>query len=202
MKNDKTSVIVIEDDEVLLDAYEYYINSYEGFELIGMYSTVTSALKDYDNVQPDIIVSDISMPGLNGIEGVKKFKTLNESIKIILISVHDEVDYILDFIESRVDGYLTKPISKDSLLNALESVLVGGMPLTGDVSKQIVNMLRNQKEDDFIVENIFSEREAEILNLFTKGYTYKAIAETLFITHSTVNFHIQNIYCKLDVNNK
>lgn len=202
MINSKRRVIVIEDDEILLESYEYYINSFEGYVLKGLYRNVNDALKDFENTFPDIILSDISMPGISGIEGVKRFKQLDDSVKIVLISVHDDIDYVLDSIKNKVDGYLTKPINKDSLKQALLSVEYGGVPLTGDISKLLIDMLRKEKQEIFSKDDIFSGREVEILELFTKGYTYKSIADTLFISHSTVNFHIQNIYSKLDVNNK
>lgn len=198
----KKRVIVIEDDEILLESYEYYIKSFEGYDLKGLYRNVNDALKDFENTYPDIIISDISMPGISGIEGVKRFKALDSSVKIILISVHDDIDFVLDSIKNKVDGYLTKPINKESLNQALLSVEYGGVPLTGDISKLIIDMLRTEKQEIFAHDDMFSGREVEILELFTKGYTYKSIAETLFISHSTVNFHIQNIYSKLDVNNK
>ncbi|GAA4235326.1 hypothetical protein GCM10022291_16890 [Postechiella marina] len=167
-----------------------------------MYNNVHDALKHYEATSPDIIISDISMPGMSGIESIKKFKEKDSSVKIILISVHDEINFVLNSIENKVDGYLTKPISKDGLLHALESVEQGGIPLTPDISKLLVKLVVDKKDDLFSKNDLFSEREIEILKLFTTGHTYKSMAETLFISHSTVNFHIQNIYSKLDVNNK
>lgn len=202
MSTSKRRIIVVEDDPILLDSYEYYLSTYDNYLLTGLYSNIYDALNDYKNSQPDIIISDISMPGINGIEGIKMFKELDASVKIILISVHDEINYVLSSIENKVDGYLTKPVNKNSLLDALNSVKCGGVPLTPDISKLIIDLLVNQKKDLFNKNDMFSDREIEILKLFTTGHTYKSIADTLFISHSTVNFHIQNIYNKLDVNNK
>lgn len=198
----KKRIIVIEDDPILLDSYEHYISTFKNFSLKAMYNNVHDALKHYETTSPDIIISDISMPGISGIEGIKKFKEKDSSVKIILISVHDEIDFVLNSIENKVDGYLTKPISKNGLLHALESVEQGGIPLTPDISKLLVKLVVDKKDDLFSKNDLFSEREIEILKLFTTGHTYKSMAETLFISHSTVNFHIQNIYSKLDVNNK
>lgn len=195
-------IIVVEDDSILLDSYEYYLSTYKNYTLTGSYNNIYDALDDYKNSRPDIIISDISMPGMNGVKGIKKFKELDDSVKIILISVHDEIDYVLNSIENEVDGYLTKPINKESLLDALDSITCGGVPLTPDISKLIINLLVKEKKGIFNKNEMFSEREIEILKLFTTGHTYKSIAENLFISHSTVNFHIQNIYSKLDVNNK
>lgn len=202
MSTSKRRIIVIDGDSILLDSYEYYLSTFENYSLKGLYSNVYDALEDYENTRPDIIISDISMPGISGIEGVKRFKQIDSSVKIILISVHDEIDFVLNSIENKVDGYLTKPINRNRLLQALESVEYGGIPLTADISKLLINLLVTEKKSLFSKNNMFSDRETEILKFFTTGHTYKSIAETLFISHSTVNFHIQNIYSKLDVNNK
>ena len=202
MNTSKKRVIVIEHDSILLESYESYLNTFENYALKGSYSNIFDALEDYKNSRPDIIISGISMPKINGIEGVKKFKQIDSSVKIILISEYDKIDYVLRSIENKVNGYLTKPITRNSLLDALESVEYGGIPLTADISKLIINLLLSEKKDLFSKNDMFSDREIEILGLFTTGHTYKSIAATLFISHSTVNFHIQNIYSKLDVNNK
>lgn len=202
MSKSKRRIIVVEDDTILLDSYKYYLDSYKNYCLTGSYSNIYDALDDFQNSRPDIIISDITMPGVNGVDGIKKFKELNDTVKIILISVHDDIEYVVNSIENKVDGYLTKPINKESLLNALDSIKTGGVPLTPNISKLIINLLVNEKKGIFDKNKIFSEREIEILKLFTTGHTYKSIAENLFISHSTVNFHIQNIYNKLDVNNK
>lgn len=202
MSYSKKKVIVIEDNDILLDSYEYYLSTFEDYNLKGLYTNVNDALNEYENIYPDIIISDISMPGINGIDAISKFRALDSSVKIILISVHDDMRYVLNSIENNVDGYLTKPITKISLLKALESLNKGGVPLTGDISKLLINILKRERDQDKFDKDLFSAREREILKLFTSGYTYKNIAETLFITHSTVNFHIQNIYDKLNVRNK
>ncbi len=188
---------------MLLDSYEYYINSFEDFTLKGLYTNINDALKEYETIYPDIIISDISLPGgLNGIEAIKTFKNLDNAVKIILISVHDDVDRILNSIENKADGYLTKPITKNKLLDALQALNRGGSPLSPNVSKLVMTILRQKQQKNLFDKDLFSEREIEILSLFTEGYTYNNIAESLFISHSTVNFHIQNIYDKLNVRSK
>ena len=195
-------IIAVDDNEIFLDSYESFINSYEGYSIKGIYTNVLDALREYETIYPDIILCDINMPGVDGIEAVSKFKDLDASVKIIFISVHDDVDYVLKSIDCMVDGYLTKPISKSTLFNALQELDKGGAPLSSDISKLIMNLLRKERKKDCFDKDVFSEREIEILKLFTKGNTYKAISQKLFISHSTVNFHIQNIYDKLDVRNK
>ncbi len=192
----KSKVMVIEDDCILLDSYRYYFSVFDAFKLIGAYPSVIEALKDYKQIQPDIIITDISMPGINGIEGLKHFKKLYPEVKTIVVSVHDDLEHILGSITNNADGYLTKPINKTSLLNALETVTNNGAPLSNDVSKKILQTFQKKKNA------MFSDREHEIIDLFTKGLTYKDMADKLCVTSSTINFHIQNIYTKLDVSSK
>ncbi|MGV6828501.1 MAG: response regulator [Flavobacteriales bacterium] len=192
----KKTVIVIDDDDILLDSYQYYINSFKDFILKGSYTNVNEALECYDDIYPDIIISDISMPGINGIKGIEKFKALDEDVKIIMISVHDDFSSIKGSLINRADGYLTKPVNKIDLLKALQDVCQDKAPLSSDVAKKIIRVFQTKKL------SIFSERENQILHYYTKGYTYKAIADKIFVTPSTVNFHIQNIYEKLNVSSK
>ncbi|MFV0564424.1 MAG: response regulator [Flavobacteriaceae bacterium] len=190
------SAIVIEDDKILLDSYRYYFSVFDNFMLKGAYYSVIEALKDFKALRPDIIISDISMPGINGVEGIKHFKKLCPNVKVIIVTVHDDLEHILESVSNNADGYLTKPINKTSLLNALETAINNGAPLSNNVSIKILQTFQKNKNP------MFSEREHEIIELFTKGLTYKDMADKLCVTSSTINFHIQNIYTKLDVSNK
>ncbi|MFV0540279.1 MAG: response regulator [Aestuariibaculum sp.] len=192
----KHSVIVIEDDDILLDSYRYYFSQYENYTLKGAFRSVTEALNEYEHIYPNIIISDISMTGINGIEGIKLFKQIDNTVKVIMVSVHDDIDHIIESVSNCADGYITKPINRTSLLNALDTVSNDGAPLSSNVSKKILQTFQKRKYA------MFSKRENEILELFTKGYTYKAMADKLCVTASTINFHMQNIYSKLDVSNK
>lgn len=192
----KHTVIVIEDDTTLLDTYRYYFSLFDNFTLKGTYRSISEALSEYEEIYPNIIISDISMPEISGIEGIKLFKELDSSVKILMVSLHDDLDHIMESIKNMADGYITKPIDKKSLKNALNSLVENGAPLSTDVSRTLIQVFQKEKN------KMFSDREHEILELFTKGYTYKDMADKLYVTTSTINFHIQNIYMKLDVTNK
>lgn len=192
----KHTVIVIEDDTTLLDTYRYYFSLFDNFTLKGTYRSISEALSEYEEIYPNIIISDISMPEISGIEGIKLFKELDSSVKILMVSLHDDLDHIMESIKNMADGYITKPIDKKSLKNALNSLVENGAPLSTNVSRTLIQVFQKEKN------KMFSDREHEILELFTKGYTYKDMADKLYVTTSTINFHIQNIYMKLDVTNK
>lgn len=192
----KKTVIIVEDEEVLLEAYKYFFESFDDYSLKGAYLSVEDALAEYEEYYPDIIISDISLPGISGVEGIKKFKRLDKEVKILILSIHDDVSFVLDAIKNFADGYLTKPVKKEELLKALNALEVGGAPLSDDVSRKLIGLFQKKSLP------MFSERENEIVELLMNGHTYNSIAEHLFITHSTVNYHIQNIYAKLDVTSK
>lgn len=189
-------VIIIEDEQSIRDAYEYYFETFENYKLAGIYESTEDALNEFETTDPDIILSDISLPGLSGIEGVKKYKALKSDVKILILSIHDDLTYIIKSLKNLVDGYITKPVQKDKLLQSLESLEMGGAPLSDDVSRKLVEFFHQKKLSQF------SERENEVIELLMNGSGYKTIAEQLFISHSTVNYHMQNIYTKLNVSSK
>ncbi len=189
-------VAVIEDDPILLNAYGYYINEFENYELVGLYTHYNEALLRNEFLTCEILITDISLPGISWEKGLLKFREVNKEAKIIVASVHNDFNSIQKGFELGVDGYLTKPITQESLVNALYDLQLESIPLSREVLKKLV---RYFKKEEF---SIFSAREKEVLDYFRKGLSYKAIAEKLFITPSAVNFHIQNIYTKLNVNNR
>ena len=191
------SVIAIEDNIPLLECYKYFISEFENYELIKGYTSVEEAYQDAKHISSvDIIISDISLPGVNGIKGIKMFKELYPKTKVLMISVNEETPTILKSINEYADGYLTKPINKDLLLESLNKLSKGEVPLSSVVTQKIIETLRPKKVEGF------TERENEVIFLLSKGYSYNNIADELFISSSTVNYHLQNIYLKLDVKSK
>ncbi|WP_298779481.1 response regulator transcription factor [uncultured Polaribacter sp.] len=192
----KKRVIIIEDEMAIREAYKYYFKSFDNYYLVADYECVEDALEEFKETDPDIVLSDISLPGLSGIEGVKRYKNLKPEVKILILSIHDDLTHIIDSLKSLVDGYITKPVKQQNLLNSLESLQQGGAPLSNDVSRKLIEFFHEKKIE------LFSERENEVVNLLMKGNSYKTIADQLFISTSTVNYHIQNIYTKLNVSSK
>lgn len=189
-------MIIVEDELTIREAYKYYFESFENYQLVGIYESTEDAVEDFKVADPDIVLSDISLPGLSGIEGVKKYKALKRGVKILILSIHDDLTYIIKSLKNLVDGYITKPVKKDKLLESLESLELGGAPLSDNVSRKLVEFFHQKNLD------LFSERENEVIELLMNGNSYNSIAEQLFISHSTVSYHMQNIYTKLNVSSK
>lgn len=196
MKSNILKIIVIDNDRLFHAAYRYYFETYRDYSLQGIYVSVEDALKDFDNVLPDIIVSEVSMPEVCGIEGIRLFRKKDPDIKIIMISAQNDFEIIKKAFKNQANGYLTKPVTKKRMYNALNSIKFEGATMSNDIVKKVISMFHRKSY------NNFSERENQIIDYLCQGATYKLIADKLFVTTSTINFHIQNIYLKLDVNSK
>lgn len=196
MKSNILNIIVIDNDRLFHAAYKYYFETYQDYSLQGIYVSVDDALEDYENVLPDIIVSEVSMPEICGIKGISMFRKKDPEVKIIMISAQNDFELIKRSFKNRANGYLTKPVTKKRLYNALNSIKYEGATMSNDIVKAVISMFHRKSY------NNFSERENQIIDYLCQGATYKLIADKLFVTPSTVNFHIQNIYLKLDVNSK
>jgi DNA-binding NarL/FixJ family response regulator len=189
-------VIVIDEDHKFNETYAYYFSTYREYHLAGIYRTVEDALENFEQVRPDIVLSEVSFSGLSGIEGLIEFQKLENSAMVIMVTYEDDFNGIENAFKFGAEGYLTKPISKKALRHALNSIKYEGAAISNDIAKKIISMYRRKTYE------CFSERENEIIEYLGQGATYKAIADTLFVTTSTINFHIQNIYIKLNVNSK
>ncbi len=189
-------IIVVDNDQLLHEAYQNYFESYLDYSLQGIYISVQDALSDYDLVSPDIIFSEVSLPDMCGIEGIKLFRAKDPNVKIIMLSAQNDFEIVKKAFKNTANGYLTKPVSDRSLYNALDSIKSEGAIISNDIAKKVISMFQRKSRD------FFSERENQVIDYLCQGATYKTIAEKLFVTASAINFHIQNIYLKLDVNSK
>jgi DNA-binding NarL/FixJ family response regulator len=196
MNSTPLKVIAIDEDPRIHDKYSYYFSGYGDYKLAGLYRRVEDALEDMGRVTPDIVISEVSFSGLCGIESLSEFHKFENSAALIMVSQESELDRITKAFQYGAEGYLTKPVGKKRLRQALNAVRKDGAALSGDVAKKVISVYRKK------TYTFFSERENQIIEHLSRGATYKEIADLLYVTPSTVNFHIQNIYLKLDVNSK
>ena len=196
MKTQILKIIVIEKEVSEHEAYERYFRNFSGYDLVGIYGCANTALKAYKKVSPDIIISEVDLGEINGLDAIKLFRRKDWSVKIIMISLINDFEVIKDAFKRGANGYLTKPMSEDKLLHALNCVRKDGATMSNDIVQKVVSNFHRK------TYKLFSERENQIVDYLCKGATYRMIADKLFVTTSAVNFHIQNIYLKLDVNSK
>ena len=189
-------IIVIDNDRFLHEAYQKYFESYLEYSLGGIYSTISEAVAEYDEVKPDIIFSEVELPDTSGIEGIQLFRKKDPNVKIIMLSENKDYELVKKAFKKTANGYLSKPINERKLYNALDSIKNEGSTMSNDIVSQIISKFQRKSND------YFSERENQVIEYLCQGATYKTIAEKLFVTASAINFHIQNIYLKLNVNSK
>ncbi len=194
------TLIIFEDRQNLRDSLKLLVESEEQFRLLAMYPNCKNADKHVLAHQPDVVLMDIDMPEINGIEGVKMIKAVRPDTQIIMLTVFDDDEKIFESIKAGADGYLLKKSISVELINAIYNASVGGASISPGVATKVLNAFRlkssQQKRETFSL----SKREQEVLELLTKGYSYKKIAADLFVSIDTIGSHIKNIYSKLHVN--
>lgn len=200
--------VVLADDHVVVRSGIKTLLEHEGsIQVIGEASDGQEALEVVKNLQPDLLIIDIRMPIMNGIEATKQLQQYSKSTKALILSMHDDEDYILQSIESGASGYLLKDTSKEEFLKAINTVYEGGKYFSGDVSKALVNSYLNikdkkpQKPTSITTQYDLTKREKEILALIADGLGNKDIAEKLGKSVRTIETHRFNIMKKLKVNN-
>lgn len=196
MKTTISKIIVVDNDPKFHETYLDYFSQYPEYDLKGVFKNAKDALHAFDAIQPDIILSEVSISELGGAEGIRLFRKKDANIKILIVSAQSDFFFIKKAFKHGANGYLTKPINKDRMYDALNSIKVEGVAMSNDIAKKVIAMFQRKSV------SAFSKRENQIIDYLCEGETYKTIADKLFVTPSAVNFHIQNIYLKLDVNSK
>ncbi|MBE0570485.1 MAG: response regulator transcription factor [Ignavibacteriaceae bacterium] len=198
----KTDVIIIEDNELLRDSLKEAINKSSSISCINAFGSGEAALEfiESEELVPDIILLDIGLPGMSGIELIPELKKLSPSSKIIIITIHDDDENVFNAICAGASGYLLKDLSSNGIVNSISEVMNGGAPMNSHIAKKVLNMFRDQnvKSSGYSL----SDREKEILALLVDGLSKKQIAENIFLSHHTVDSHIRNIYAKLEVHSR
>lgn len=194
-------VAIVEDIDAIRNGLSELISGSFGFKCVGNYSSAEEALIEIPKVSPEIVLMDIQLPGISGIECVRILKKEFPSILIMMLTVFENDDNIFESLKAGASGYLLKKTPSPELLESIQNLYNGGSPMTGIIARKIVQTFQIEKEISG-KQSILSKRENEILTYLAKGYRYKEIAEELFISVETVRTHIRNIYEKLQVRSR
>ncbi|MBI3793953.1 MAG: response regulator transcription factor [Nitrospinae bacterium] len=192
-------LVLVDDDSVQLEKLKGVFKSVKAHELVGMYTEPLKAFDQLENDAPDLILTDILMPGMNGIELIKKVKSKVPGVDIIALTVVDEIDVVFSALRAGATGYLLKDISNEEFLSAVQELNIGGSPISPRIARLIIT---DFQEKEKVGENILTGRERDILLKLEFGLIYKEIADKLNLSHHTVRWHIKNIFKKLHANNK
>lgn len=191
-------LLIFEDNTRLRQSLEILLNDEINFHVAASYPDCDKADKQVEKYQADLVVMDIDMPGIGGVEGVKRIKNTRPEVKVVMHTMFDDDNRIFDSICAGADGYMLKNTSPLQLVNALQEVMNGGAPMSPFVAQKVFQHFRQEKSDS--EQFNLTAREKEILELLVKGNSYKMIADKSFVSIDTVKKHLQNIYHKLHVN--
>ncbi|MDD8017310.1 MAG: response regulator transcription factor [Bacteroidota bacterium] len=194
------AVSIIDDDSSFRNKLEWVLNNSDGYQCVGSYSGCSDALKKIEEYPPDVMLMDIGMPDVSGIECVEKLTYHFPNIRVLMLTVYSDDEKIFQSLQAGAVGYLLKKTPPEKLLEYVHDAYAGGVPMSGEVARKVLGYFRQPKLEQRSAE--LSDREVEVLEALVEGYTYKAIAERLFISVNTVGFHLRNIYAKLHVKSR
>jgi DNA-binding NarL/FixJ family response regulator len=196
-----TGIVIYEDNDNLRESLCNLITYSKDLLLLGNYSRADNAAADTTALQPDVILMDIDMPGINGIDAVKKIREVNQQVQIIMLTVFDDNQHVLDAICAGASGYLLKKYISDHLMDAISQVLQGEAPMSPGIARMVIQSMQQASKPVANKYNL-TLREKEILGNLSKGNSYKLIAAELCISIDTVRTHIKKIYEKLQVHSQ
>ena len=195
------SLAIVEDLDEVREGLKQFISLSPDFKVIDTFKTAEEALFDLPKICPDIVIMDISLPGMNGIDCIKQVKSKTPRTQFMMFTVYENDEKVFEALKAGASGYLLKNTGLVHMIEALKELYNGGSPMSSNIARKLVTMFRDQQQESIPVETL-SNRENEILQLLAKGLLYKEIADTLAISTGTVRQHIHKIYEKLHVQNR
>ena len=200
---EKKRILIVEDRTIVREGLRLLVISDERYSITGEAEDGHAAIKAARELQPDLILMDLSMPRMNGMEAIREIKKENPAIKILVLTVHDTDEFIIASLDAGADGYILKDASKAELMLAIENVLEGKPFLSPGISEKIISgfLSRQHPQKHKTPLQGLTHREREILKLIAEGYKNKSIAELLCISVNTVEKHRENIMHKLELHN-
>lgn len=195
------SVSIVDDEKKLCESIATFVNGSPGFRCVSIYGSAEAALKHLPTDQPDVVLMDINMAGMDGIECVKHLKTVMPKVQVIMLTVYEDTEKIFRALAAGATGYLLKRFTPDELLQAIQDVLVGGSPMSHAIARKVVASFQsaNQAGEQ---QNLLSPREERVLDCLAQGLAYKQIAYELGISINTIRTHLRHIYEKLHVQSR
>jgi DNA-binding NarL/FixJ family response regulator len=196
------SIAIVEDLDVVRNGLKDFISLSTDFLVIGSFKTGEEALQKLPEIKPDIVIMDINLPGMNGIECIRQVKDKSSSTQFMMFTVYENDDKVFEALKAGASGYLLKNTGLLQIAESVKELHEGGSPMSANIARKMVNLVRGDSDKKTPFLDILSNREKEILQLLAKGLLYKEIAEQLNITTGTVRIHIHKIYEKLHVQNR
>ncbi|HEU5070987.1 MAG TPA: response regulator transcription factor [Verrucomicrobiae bacterium] len=195
------TVAIVEDNADLRGTLARILNRAPGHQCVGQYGDAESALKGLPKDTPQVVLMDINLPGMNGVECVRRLKQLLPGVLIVMLTAYEDTDNIFGSLEAGASGYLLKRSKSAEILEAIKEVVDGGSPMTAHIARKVVHSFQARGASPQPTENL-AEREREVLELLAQGFMYKEIADKLGIGFETVRTYVRRIYEKLQVRSR
>jgi DNA-binding NarL/FixJ family response regulator len=194
-------IAIVEDSAPISNNWVRMLDAQPGFRCVGAFRTGEEALQKMAELAPDVVLMDISLPGMSGIECVSRLKLILPRTPVLMVTVHSDNDRLFQALQAGASGYLLKRITPAQLIAAIQEILQGGAPMTGEIARRVIESFSRSVAAQ--AENCnLSARENEVLELLAQAYTDKEIAERLHISFTTVRSHVAHIFEKLHVRSR
>ena len=194
-------VTIIEDRREIRDGLGMLIGYTDGFECTGKYGSMEEALARIPHNLPDVVLSDIGLPGMDGIEGIRRLKEKFPHLTVLMLSVYEDDDRIFHALCAGACGYLLKKTPPTRLLESLREAVSGGAPMSPEVARKVITLFREFRPPEQVDYDL-KPHELRLLKLLVEGHSYKSAAAKLNVSVNTISFHLKNIYDKLQVHSK
>ena len=195
------TIAIVEDLDEVRDGLKNFISLSTDFLVLGAFKTGEEALSKLPEINPDIVIMDINLPGMNGIECIRQVKDKSPCTQFMMFTVYENDEKVFEALKAGASGYLLKNTGLLQIVESVKELYDGGSPMSANIARKLVNLFQNKPKETTAIE-VLSGRENEILHLLAKGLLYKEIADQLGISTNTVRQHIHKIYEKLHVQNR
>ncbi|MCG7973558.1 MAG: response regulator transcription factor [Candidatus Thiodiazotropha taylori] len=204
MNSDKKKIIIAEDHNILRAGLKALLTSNPQFDVIGEADNGRDAIRRVIDLKPDLVIMDLNMPGMNGMDAIREIRERDAEIKTLVLTVHNEEEYVLASLKAGANGYVLKDATQNELMTAAERVLSGKTYLSAEITEKVVNsylQTNNANNEPLTRWDTVTQRERQILKLIAEGHTNKSMADYLCISVKTVEKHRANLMKKLDLHN-
>lgn len=200
-ENDAITVSIVEDDVKVRGSLARLIDSTEGFVCVSQHPDGENALKEIPISLPKVVLMDINLPRMDGVECVRRLKEVLPSVEVVMLTVYENTNIIFSALSSGASGYLLKQSTPEQIVEAIREVRTGGSPMTSHIARKVVASFRKISKPTHDYEKL-SLREQQVIDRLAQGQTYQEIADALNVTYATVHTHIRHIYEKLHVRSR
>jgi two-component system NarL family response regulator len=197
-----TKVAIVEDQKKTLNSLSILLNKAESIDVVDTFTSGEEAIEGIPGIKPDVALIDLGLPGISGIEVIRKLKELLPSLEMLVLTVYEDKKHLFSALKAGASGYLLKDSTSEEIIEAIKEIHNGGSPMSPRVARYVIEFFHETESKGDTENSILTEREKEILSGIADGLTAKRLAERLFISSHTVRTHIKNIYEKLHVHSK